>query len=263
MKSGPETRVGRYQILTMLRFCAWLLISISWVATQGRAQQVMDVAYFELVRVKPDSQEQFETTLKRHWGWHEKMGEKWSYFVWSVDTGKNEGSYEIASFGHTWKEVDESNALVAGTPGPGEDTEPYHKTVQESYYRYRPELSTASPVKQRLPVASVTQILLRPEGVHDFEVALRQVASVECPYVVSAQWYELVTGGERPQFLLIEERPDWASFRNNGELDALREEACRRNVGEDIVKNFWSSIRSVHAETWQYRSDLSRLAGSK
>ena len=246
-----------------LRFSAWILFSIFCVATQVRAQEATDVAYFEMVRIKPGNQEQFETTLKRHWGWHEKMGETWTYFVWSVDSGQNEGAYQIASFGHTWKEVDESNALVAGTPGPGEDTEPYHQAIQESYYLYRPDLSTASPVKQRLRVASVTQILLRPEAVHDFEVALRQMASVERPYAVSALWYELVTGGERPQFLLIEEHPDWASFRNKGELDALREEAYRRNVGQDLVKNFWSSIRSVSTETWHYRSDLSRLAGSK
>ena len=114
-----------------------------------------------------------------------------------------------------------------------------------------------------MPVASVTQILLRPEAVHDFEVALQRMANAERPSAFSAQWYELVTGGDRPQFLLIEARPDWASFRNTGELDGLREGAYGRKVGEDIVKNFWSSIRSVYAETWHYRSDLSRLTGTK
>jgi dihydrofolate reductase len=130
------------------------------------------VAYIEMVHVKPGNSEKFETTLKRHWGWHEKQGETWSYLVWTVDTGKNDGAYEIVSFGHTWKEVDESNALVAGTPPPEEDPEPYQQTVQESYYRYRPDLSIGSSVKQPSPVASVTQILLMPEAAQDFEVEL-------------------------------------------------------------------------------------------
>ena len=244
-----------------LSFAAWIVISISLFAPMGWAQA--DVAYFEMVRVKPGNEEQFETTLKRHWVWHEKMGETWSYFVWSVDTGKNEGAYQIASFGHTWKEVDESNALVAGTPGPGEDPGPYHQSVQERYYRYRPDLSTVAPAKSPLPVASMTQILLKPEAVHDFEIALQRMANAERPSSFSAQWYELVTGGDRPQFLLIEARPDWGSFRAKGELDALREEAYGRKVGQDIVKNFWSSISSIYAETWHYRSDLSRLTGSE
>lgn len=125
-----------------LRTTAWILLSISFFVPWARAQRAADVAYIEMVRVKPGSEQTFETTLKRHWGWHEKMGEKWAYFVWSVDTGKNEGAYHITSFGHTWKEVDESNALVAGTPGPEENPEPHHQSMEESYYRYRPDLST-------------------------------------------------------------------------------------------------------------------------
>jgi len=165
------------------------------------------------------------------------------------------------------EEVDESNALVSGTPGPSEDPEPYHQTAWESYYRYRPDLSTAPPAKKPLPVASVTQIVLRPEAAHDFEVALQQINGVlskaQKASALSAQWYELVTGGDRPQFLLIEERRDWASFQDKGELDSLWESTYGSTVSEDVVKSFWSSIRSIRAETWHYRSDLSRLAAGK
>ena len=246
-----------------LRLAPWIAISISCLAASAGAQQTGDVAYIEMVRLKPGSEQQFETTLKRHWRWHGKMGEKWTYFVWSVDTGKSEGVYQITSFGHTWKEVDESNALVAGTPGPEENPEPYHQSMQESYYRYRPDLSMAGPATTPLPVACVTQILLRPEAVHDFEIALRRLAKAKRPEAFSAHWYELVTGGEQPQFLVIEARPDWSSLRNKGELDAIREAVYDGKVEEDTVKTFWSSIRSIYAETWHYRSDLSRLAGSK
>jgi len=246
-----------------LRIFAWIIISISFLVPCARAQQAADVAYIEMVRVKPGNEQAFETTLKRHWGWHEKMGEKWAYFVWSVDTGKNEGAYQITSFGHTWKEVDESNALVAGTPGPEENPDPYHQSMEESYYRYRPDLSTSGPATTPLPVASVTQILLRPEAVHDFEIALGRLANAKRPEALSAQWYELVTGGEQPQFLVIEARPNWSSLRNKGELDAIREAVNGGKVGEDTVKTFWNSIRSIYTETWHYRSDLSRPTVSK
>jgi hypothetical protein len=86
------------------RTAAWIGVFICCFAPSGWPQQMSDVAYVEMVRVKPGENEKFETTLKRHWDWHKKQGETWKYFVWTVDTGKNDGAYEIASFGHTWKE---------------------------------------------------------------------------------------------------------------------------------------------------------------
>jgi hypothetical protein len=244
-----------------------MVIFISCSALLIRAQQSGQVAWFEKVRIKPGEVEKFETTLKRHWTWHEKQGETWSYFVWSVDTGKNEGAYQLASFGHSWKEVDESNALVAGTPGPEEDLEPYEQAVEESYYRYRPDLSIGSRMQQPLPVASVSRILVKPEAVQDFEVALQRIkrvlAAADRSVSMSAQWYELVTGGDRPQFLLIEERPNWDSVDGNGELDALNREIEKTKISEETVKTFWSSVRTIYAETWHYRADLSRLRKSK
>ena len=55
-----------------LRFTTWILISVCCVATLGKAQETADVAYFEMVRVKPGDNEKFEDTLKRHWIWHQK-----------------------------------------------------------------------------------------------------------------------------------------------------------------------------------------------
>jgi len=243
-----------------LRFATCIVILICCFVLSGWAQQTADVAYFEMVRVKPGDNEKFETTMKRHWAWHQKRGETWSYFVWTVDSGKNDGAYQLASFSHTWKEVDDSNALVAGTPGPEENPELYQQAVQETYYRFRPDMSIGSPAKEPLPVASVTQLLLRPDAVQDFEVALQRIKKA-LPNTGGppALWYELVTGGDQPQFLLIEERRDWASFNEGGELDSVRKGIYGSKIPEEAVKSFWNSIRSIYAETWHYRSDLSRL----
>jgi hypothetical protein len=252
---------------TTLRYAAGMVIFLSCSALLICAQQAGQVAYFEKVRIKPGEVEKYETTLKRHWTWHEKQGETWSYFVWLVDTGKNEGEYQVASFGHSWKEVDESNALVGGTPGPEEDPEPYEQAAEESYYRYRPDLSIGSPMKQPLPIASVSRILVKPEAVQDFEVALQRIKralpGTDRSVSLSAQWYELVTGGDRPQFLLIEERPNWDGVDGNGELDALKSEIVKTKISQETVKTFLSSIRTIYAETWHYRADLSRLSKSK
>ena len=250
-----------------MRFtCAtWVVISTCCVALSQTVQRTADVAYLETVCVKPGNNVKFENTLKRHWRWHEKQGETWSYLVWTVDSGENEGAYKILSLGHTWKEVDESNALVAATPPPEDDPGPDHETARESYYRYRPELSIASPTKQRLPLASVTYMFVKPEAVQEFVIALQRITK-SFPDGLSkqpAQWYELVTGGGKPQFLLIEEHPDWASYRGSSELDAFSNGKTANQIPEETVKSFWNCVRSMYSETWHYRSELSRVVGSR
>jgi len=240
-----------------------LSLTLGLVATLAHPQQKGDIAYLEIVHVKPGTEEQFEATLKRHWGWHTKMGEQWSYLVWTIDSGKNEGAYQISSFGHTWDEVDASNSLLVGTPAPEENPEPFHLSVQESYYRYRADLSAASPITEPLPVATVTHILVKPGAVPAFEKALQEINQTVLksghPLEVQSRWYELVTGGEWPQFLLIEDRPNWASFRSSGQLEAIVRDALGKPAGEEIRATFWRSIESVYVETMRYQPDLSRL----
>jgi len=257
-------RVWIFRQNGMFQLCGWVALQL--FASSACAQSAAEIAFIEQVYVKAGHEQQFEATLKRHWGWHTKQGEKWTYFVWMVDTGKDDGSYRISSFGHTWNEADESNALVAATPGPGEDIGPYEQSSHESYYRYRSDLSIPPPVQKPSDVASVTQVLLKPEAMHDFEVVLRGVkeaAQHTNPQGHFGCWYELVLGGDRPQFLLIEQRPNLTSLQERGELDALMDEAYGLQVSEDALKRLWASMRSIYTETWHYRGDLSRLVNVK
>jgi hypothetical protein len=44
----------------------------------------------------------------------------------------------------------------------------------------------------------------------------------------ASRWYELVTGGEWPQFILIEDRPNWASFSKQKHIKFDDEERVRK-----------------------------------
>jgi hypothetical protein len=48
------------------------------------AQGSGEVAYFHLNRIKPGMTARYETTRKRHWLWHKRLGDTWSYQVWQV-----------------------------------------------------------------------------------------------------------------------------------------------------------------------------------
>lgn len=225
------------------------------------AQQSTEVAYFETVQVKPGTEAQFEATLKRHWDWHKKQGERWTYFVWTIDTGKQEGAYLIASFGHAWKDVDESNALVSGTPDPEENPERFHLNAEEAYYRYRPDLSFTPRIDQPAPVTSVTHVVVKPGSIRDFEDALTNLNAARSKSVrpIKGRWYELVAGGDYPQFLLIEDRANWSSFGEQGQLDEILHAGPASPLDPALLNAFRNSIRSAYVDTLHYRPDLSRL----
>lgn len=83
------------------------------IATLAVAQSPGEIAYFHLNRVKPGMTTQYEATRKKHWLWHKRLGDTWTFHVWQVVSGDATGAYIISSFGHTWKDVEASDQLLA------------------------------------------------------------------------------------------------------------------------------------------------------
>ena len=240
-----------------------------FVITLAASQTPEEIAYLHLNRVKPGMTTQYEATRKRHWQWHKRLGDTWSYHVWQVVSGDTSGAYIVSSFGHTWKEVDESDKIVAGDEDPGASVDPYLDSESESYYRYLPDLSIAPESFSPAPKLAVTRFLLKPESVNDFVDGVKKikeaVRKTDYPFRGPIRWYQLVTGGESPQFLLLSDRANWAAFEppTNKTLDAMMEAAYGKEQGAAILRTVRSAIRSQYMETWQYRPDLSFVPGAK
>jgi len=177
-------------------FCFWPRTAV--------AQQPAPVAYFELTAIKPGMEAQFEATLKRHWAWHTAQGEKSSYFVWTVESGENLGRYRVASLGHTWQEVDDSNLAVAGTPGSDANPEPLKTSSQANDYLFRPDLISGEMPASPRALSTFVQILVKPEGLREFENALKgwygELYGNHPATKLSVPCYELASGGEWPMF---------------------------------------------------------------
>jgi len=237
--------------------------------TIAGAQIPGEIAYLHLNRVKPGMATQYEATRKRHWQWHKRLGDSWSYHVWQVVSGETSGAYIVSSFGHTWKEVDESDKIVAGDEDPGASVEPYLDSATESYYRYLPDLSMAPDNFSPAPKLAVTRFILKSEDVTTFLDGVRKIKAAigktEYPLAGPIRCYQLVSGGESPQFLLLADRANWAAFEppTNETLDAMIEAAYGKEQGAAILRAVRSSIRSQYVEAWQYRGDLSFVPESK
>jgi len=77
--------------------------------------------------------------------------------------------------------------------------------------------------------------------------------------------WQIVSGGESPQFLLLADSANWAAFAPTTDkgLDAVMEEAYGEAQGASILRAVRRAIRSQYVETWQYRADLSFLPAPK
>jgi hypothetical protein len=190
-----------------VRFNSLAGLIVLTTASIAVAQSSGDIAYFHVNRVKPAMRMQYETARKRHWIWHQKMQDTWAYHVWQIVSGEASGTYMVCSFGHTWKQVDESDQLVGGEEDdPAAKVEPYLDAEPESYYRYLPKLSIA-PKEGFSPSAklAVTRFLVKPDDVESFLAAQAKIKSalVKAGYSGHLRWFQLVNGGETPQFLML------------------------------------------------------------
>jgi hypothetical protein len=100
------------------------------------------------------------------------------------------------------------------------------------------------------------------DGVRKIKAAIRKT---EYPLAGPIRCYELVSGGESPQFLLLADRANWAAFEppTSKTLDAMMEAAYGKEQGAAILLTVRSAIRSQYLEAWQYRGDLSFVPESK
>ena len=252
-----------------MRFNAFAYMVGLTIASTSMAQSSGDIAYFHVNRAKPSLTVQYETARKRHWVWHQKMKDTWSFHVWQIVSGEASGTYMVCSFGHSWKEVDESDQKVGGEEDdPAAKVEPYLDAEWESYYRYLPDLSLA-PKQSFTPSnkLAVTRVVVKPDQVEAFIAAQSKIrqALADADYQGPMRWYQLVSGGESPQFLMLADRDNWAAYEQSPDekLGGILEKMYGKDRATSILREAGGAVQSKYVETWQYRADLSFVAAAK
>ena len=79
------------------------------------------------------------------------------------------------------------------------------------------------------------------------------------------RWYQLVSGGETPQFLVLADRANWVAYEQSAEekLDSMMEKMYGKDQAARIMRDAHSAVRSHYVETWQFRADLSFVPAAK
>jgi len=76
------------------------------------------------------------------------------------------------------------------------------------------------------------------------------------------RWYELVSGGQSPQFLMLANRHNWAVYEQSPDeqLAGILEKIYGRDRASSIVREAGRAVQSKYVETCEYRADLSFIA---
>ena len=231
------------------------------------AQQPGEIAEIHFNRVKPGSSAQYEAGRKKHMGWHKTQKDTWSWYTWAVVTGEATGNYVVGTFQHTWKDFDGRDKF---TQADGADAQasmgPYLAGEEQSYYRYRADMSLSPEAFPPAALISITHFMIKADSVNDFVEAVKKVGDgikkTNYPQAGASRWYQLVNGGETPHFVLVGDRANWASFQQPTDktLDSMMEDVYGKDQGAAILSSLRKAIRSTHTEALQYRPDLSYIA---
>ena len=133
--------------------------------------------------------------------WHKAQKDTWTWNTWEVVSGEGSGTYYTASFAHAWKDFDTQEKFEKA------DTAYFDKNIGPtlgrsftSYYLRRAYLSLTPPsATPPTPYSFLTYFLLKPEGVNDFQDAVKKInegiKKTNWKQQGPSSWYQLVNGG--------------------------------------------------------------------
>ena len=211
---------------------------------------------------KEGMQAKFDEGYRRHLAWHRENQDTLVWYAWYVAHGERTGLFIDGSFGRPFAAFDARVDPAGDRADFAQTTAPFADPAFRSAYVLRRDLSTGHPLEEERPSPNVqvSHYRLRPGTEVRFEravVAARKVL-MRMDNVPEHTWYELVTGGEQPTYMLMVARERWADYdRFHMELSDLIAYGYELDETERLLEAVSSSVEKVLSETWRYRPDLS------
>jgi hypothetical protein len=204
----------------------------------------------------------FEDARKKHNEFHKAEKDKNAIEVWSIMTGPNTGSYLTAVCGMTWKEMDGHDAFDQRDDADRQKTMNLTMTSNmQSYYVFRPELSTAQAPAAGAPVPkmiTVVHYFVKPGGLAQFTDSIKKINAAigQTKYPAKpSRWYSLANGGDGPHFVLVTDRSSWADMQGP---EQTMSDMLKQAYGDDkALQTLRDAVDHTMSELLDYRADLS------
>lgn len=204
----------------------------------------------------------FDAGYRAHLDWHRQRRDPLVWYGWYVVAGTRSGMFVDGSFGAPFSAFDARVDPAGDAADAARNVTAHARSAWRASYRLRRDLSTGTPLERHAPSASmqVFRYALRPGAQARFEDLARMARDAMQADDAGAPvhtWYELVVGGDAPEFLLMIAREGWAGYAAHaGGLEAL---AMRLEQGqrERMLAALSASVENAESEVWTYREDLS------
>jgi hypothetical protein len=221
------------------------------------------VARLVFFNARPGGKAELEQAIKKQMDWRRAQKDEWRWLAWEYASGE-EGRYAVATFSHAWQDFDqpkvpaeveklEGGALAALSARP--------PMIQ--YFDHLDEISAAGTDQETPAMAEVAVFQLQFGKTAQFYEALRQFheAMQKAGSKERYEWFELLHGGEGPQFMLFLPRRNWAAFSTKREfLSEAMEKSLGKSKSEKLLAQFSAAVKSYERSAVRLRADLSKLS---
>ena len=223
------------------------------------------VARMAFFHAKPGAKAQMEEAIKKQMDWRREQKDDWGWLTWEY-VSDEVGRYAVATFGHAWQDFDQPKILPSVEEGLQKDLASLCLTpVVVQYFDHLEEVSALGTVKETPNVAEIAVFQVQfgkavqfYEAIRQFHNALRKAGSPQ-----RYEWFELLSGGEEPQFMLFLPRRNWAAFgTQSGFLLEVLEKSVGTKKASELFAQFTATVKNCRRYAVRLRPDLSNLPTS-
>jgi hypothetical protein len=244
---------------------AILMISLVAVSRLVFAEDP-SMARMVFFNAKPGSKAALEEAIKKQMDLRREEKDQWRWLTWEYVSGEVP-RYCVATFGHAWAEFDHlptGGQAEAAAGAAASMLSPSPPVVQ--YFEHLESVSDFGTQTDTPTLAEISIFQLHYGKTAQFYAAMREFhdALSRAGAVNRYEWFELRSGGDTPQFMLMVPRANWEAFDTRAELFLDRlEEMLGKKKGAKLFEQFTSAVKSHQRSAVRLRPDLSLLPTRK
>lgn len=243
----------------------FVAVSVLLLALPAVAQEepgVINQVY--VVKPKAGMAQQFEAALKQHCDWLRQQNETWTWWVWQTVAGEDLGQYIIGSYGHRFEDFDAHAELAQANRARWiANMSQYVESISGRITVSRTDISQLPPPPEGEappPLVWVFEQHLRAGTEEAFNYAAKKIdkAIEKTNWPVYYRWFQVISGGYTPNFVLTVPSENWAGFKEPEKpFQAMLEEAYGRKEAGALLKLLREITKSEISWIFSYRPDLS------
>jgi hypothetical protein len=220
------------------------------------------VARMVFFNAKPGSQAPLEEAIKKQMDLRREQKDPWRWLTWEYVSGEVP-RYCVATFGHAWAEFDQATAAGRSeeSGGAGAAALSSNPPVVQ-YFEHLEDVSDFGTQTNTPTLAEIAIFQLHYGKTAQFCAALREFhdALSRGGGVSRYEWFELRSGGDTAQFMLMVPRANWEAFDTRADLFLDRlEQTLGKKQAAKLFEQFTSAVKSQQRSAVRFRSDLSLL----